>query len=372
MRSCLLLVLWLVYSSTCSGQALSPATTRIQRLLQAEFEAGKFNGVVLVAEQGTIAYHQAFGDADLTGQKKLRKKSVFRLASVSKAFTGMAVTMLRDEGKLSLDDSVEHHLPEFPYPGITILNLLHHTSGLPDYVGLLEEHWDVENQGDAQRKIARSPDALTMLIKHRPKVRFAPGEKYEYSNTGYITLGLIVERVAKQAFDQFLADRIFKPLKMRDTVLFNPLAPPNIKLRVLGFQESSKGRSPNDENFLNGMYGDGEVYSTAEDLLRWDQALYGGQLIAKKSIDQILTSGRLNDGSLTGYGFGWTVHEKYGHRVASHGGGWVGFRTWLERDLDSRRTLVVLTNNTSSELGRLKKKLQPIVFESSRLLAQTP
>ncbi len=369
MRNCLLFAVWLITTSICLGQSPSPAALRIERLLESEFKAGNFNGVVLAAEQGTIGYHGAFGVTDLTGRAKLGKKSVFRLASVSKAFTGMAITMLRDEGKLSIDDGVKLHIPEFPYAGITIRNLLHHTSGLPDYVELLEEHWDIENKDSSTRTIARSPDALALLIKHRPKVRFAPGEKYEYSNTGYITLGLIVERIAKKPFEQFLADRIFSPLKMQDTVLFNPLSPPKITRRAFGFRESGDGREANDEHFLNGMYGDGEVYSTAEDLLRWDQALYGDDnLVAKKSIQEIFTSGQLNDGSPTNYGYGWTVHEKYGHRVVSHGGAWIGFRTWIERDLDTKRLLVILTNNTTDQLGRLKAKLQPIVFESPCLL----
>ena len=361
--------LFLLACSNCYGQAESP-TAKIEAILSTLHEAGDFNGVVLAAEKGHVAYLKAFGDADLEGTP-LETDSVFRLASVSKAFTGMAITMLRDEGKLSIKDDVRKHLNEFPYEGVTIRHLLHHTSGLPDYVSLLEEHWDVENKSKPQkRKIARSPDALRMLIKHKPKIQFAPGEKHEYSNTGYITLGLIVQRVSGKPFGQFLHERIFEPLEMKNTVLFNPKSPPEISKQVIGFRKIGTGKAKNDENFLNGMFGDGEVYSTVEDMLKWDQALYTDQLVSKKSINEILTPGKTNDEKSCNYGYGWGIAKKYDHRVASHGGGWVGFRTWLERDLDANRTLIILTNNTSSKLGQLKKQLQPIVFQSGKLLKQ--
>ena len=139
---------------------------------------------------------------------------------------------------------------------------------------------------------------------------------------------------------------------------------------MIGFRKIGTGKAKNDENFLNGMFGDGEVYSTVEDMLKWDQALYTDQLVSKKSINEILTPGKTNDEKSCNYGYGWGIAKKYDHRVASHGGGWVGFRTWLERDLDANRTLIILTNNTSSKLGQLKKQLQPIVFQSGKLLKQ--
>ena len=207
-------------------------------------------------------------------------------------------------------------------------------------------------------------------------MRFEPGKKYEYSNTGYITLGLIVQRVSGTPFGSFLRRRIFRPLGMNQTVLFNPKAPPKMNHRAIGFIEKEGTRQANDEHFLNGMFGDGEVYSTAEDLLKWDQALYTERLVSKSTLKEIFTPGKLNDSSSHGYGFGWDIETKYGannaddqrHRVVSHGGSWIGFRTWIERDIDANRTLIILTNNTSKRLGKIKQAIQPIVFESRELM----
>ena len=361
--------LWLSFAGQLAAESV---VEKIDALLRSEFEQGRFNGVVLAAEDGRIAYHAAFGDASADGDVALERDSIFRLASVAKAFTGMAVAILIEEGKVGLNDDVRKYLPEFPYEGIEIRHLLHHTSGLPDYVTLLEAHWDVEHKDQPEeRKIARSPDALRLLIKHKPEMHFQPGEKWEYSNTGYITLGLVVERVSGKPFGQFLRQRIFRPSGMNRTLLFNPKKPPKLAKRAYGFVGRKGNRKPNDGHFLNGMYGDGEVYSTAEELLKWDQALYSTKLLPQMGIDRLFTPGKLNNGESAEYGFGWNVEKKYGHRVSSHGGGWVGFRTWVERDVDAKRTLIILTNNSSRSFGKLKAQLQPLVFESEELIETT-
>ena len=164
------------------------ARDQIDSLLNKHHEGGEFNGVVLVADHGHVVYHDAFGISSADGRTDLIPESSFRLASVAKAFTGMAIMLLHESGQLNYDDDVREFLDGFPYEGVSVRHLLHHTSGLPDYVRLMNEHWDVENKGTSDRRFARSPDALAMLIKHRPPVRFQPGERWEYSNTGYVVL----------------------------------------------------------------------------------------------------------------------------------------------------------------------------------------
>jgi len=335
----------------------------IDEYLETCHERGAFNGVVLGATKGKIDYFRALGVETIDGEKRLSTDSVFRLASVSKAFTAMAILILEEKGALSLDDDVRKHLPGLPYEGVTIRHLVHHTSGLPDYVSLLEAKWDLEGKKNGARKIATSPDALALLREHQPERRFAPGEKYQYSNTGYILLGLVVEKVSGMKFGEFFRAKIFAPLGMKRTVLFTPKTPPKIENRAYGFRYGVDGltRIPNDEHFLNGMYGDGEVYSCAEDLLLWDRALYSEKLVPRAAIERAFTPGKLEDGSPTSYGYGWVIQKRGTRRLVVHGGGWVGFRTWIERDLTNERVLIVLTNDTSGHFGKIRKDVAALL-----------
>ena len=354
-------------------------TAGIDKYLEACASRGEFNGVVLVARSGEVEYHRALGKASIDGSESLREDSVFRLASVAKAFTAVSILMLREEGKLSLDDDVRKYVPTLPYGGATIRHLLHHTSGLPDYVKLLDKQWDKGESDLSRRKFATNPDALARLIEHKPPVRFSPGERWDYSNTGYMLLALVVEKISGEPFGDFLTRRIFAPLGMKDTVLFTPLEPPEIEHRAWGYRLTPDGgeRLANDRNYLNAMYGDGEVYSTAADLVKWDQALYTSKLVSPEVLEEIFTPGRLNNGKETGYGYGWSVGSRGGHKVVNHGGGWVGFRTWIDRDLDNRRLLVILTNHTSRSLGSVRQGIFSILkgkeprlpkFSAARLL----
>ena len=349
-------------------------TAGIDKYLDACAARGEFNGVVLVARKGEVQYHRALGAASLDGNLALRKDSVFRLASVAKAFTAVSILLLREEGKLSLDEDVRKYVPTLPYAGATIRHLLHHTSGLPDYVKLLDQHWDAQ-QGDlSRRRFATNPDALGLIIKHKPPVRFAPGKRWDYSNTGYMLLALVVEKISGAPFSDFLTRRIFAPLGMKDTVLFTPITPPSIEQRAWGFRLSPDGgeRLANDRNYLNAMYGDGEVYSTAGDLLKWDQALYREKLLPAAAVEEMFTPGRLSSGKETGYGYGWGIAKRAGKKVVNHGGGWVGFRTWIDRELESRQLLVVLTNNSSRSMGMVRDGVLAIIAGKEPRLPKSP
>ena len=349
-------------------------TAGIDRFLEACADRGEFNGVVLVANSGKVSYHRAIGKASVDGGVPLRKDSVFRLASVAKAFTAVSILMLRQAGKLTLDDDVRKYVPTLPYEGATIRHLLRHTSGLPDYVKLLDKHWD-KGEGDlSRRRFATNPDALAQLIRHKPPVKFSPGERWDYSNTGYMLLALVVEKISGERFGDFLEKKIFAPLGMKDTVLFTPLKPPAIEHRAWGYRLAPDGgeRLANDRNYLNAMYGDGEVYSTAADLIKWDQALYTSKLISPADVDEMFTSGRLSSGKETGYGYGWGIGSRGGRKVVNHGGGWVGFRTWIDRELESRQLLVILTNHTSRSLGVVRRGVLSILEGKKPRLPKFP
>ncbi|MEC8895422.1 MAG: serine hydrolase [Planctomycetota bacterium] len=370
---CILLVVACIAAGSGFLRAEFPAAG-IDQYLDACAARGEFNGVVLVARKGEVQYHRALGAASIDGSVELRKDSVFRLASVAKAFTAVSILLLGEEGKLSLDDDVRKYVPTLPYAGATIRHLLHHTSGLPDYVKLLDQHWDAE-QGDlSRRKFATNPDALGLIIKHKPPARFAPGKRWDYSNTGYMLLALVVEKISELPFSDFLTRRIFAPLGMKDTVLFTPITPPSIEHRAWGFRLSPDGgeRLANDRNYLNAMYGDGEVYSTAGDLLKWDQALYQERLIPGAAVEEMFTPGRLSSGKETGYGYGWGIAKRAGKKVVNHGGGWVGFRTWIDRELESRQLLVVLTNNSSRSMGMVRDGVLAILAGKEPRLPKSP
>ena len=293
---------------------------------------------------------------------------------MAKAFTAVSILMLREEGKLSLDDDVRKYVPTLPYAGATIRHLLHHTSGLPDYVKLLDKYWDAEQGALSRRKFATNPDALGMIIKYKPAVRFTPGERWNYSNTGYMLLALVVEKISGASFSDFLTRRIFAPLGMKDTVLFTPITPPSIEHRAWGFRLSPDGgeRLANDRNYLNAMYGDGEVYSTAGDLVKWDQALYTQKLLPAAAVEEMFTPGRLSSGKETGYGYGWGVAKRGGKKVVNHGGGWVGFRTWIDRELKGGQLLVVLTNNTSRSMGVVRDGVLAVLAGKEPRLPKSP
>jgi CubicO group peptidase (beta-lactamase class C family) len=369
------LFLAVVFFLSCVGalQAEFP-TAGIDKYLDACAARGEFNGVVLVARKGKVQYHRALGKASIDGGVPLRRDSVFRLASVAKAFTAVSILMLREEGKLSLDDDVRKYVPTLPYAGATIRHLLHHTSGLPDYVKLLDKHWDAEEGDLSRRRFATNPDALGQLIKHKPPVRFSPGKRWDYSNTGYMLLALVVEKISGVPFSDFLTRRIFAPLGMKNTVLFTPITPPVIENRAWGFRLSPDGgeRLANDRNYLNAMYGDGEVYSTAGNLLKWDQALYQAKLIPAAAVDEMFTPGRLSSGKDTGYGYGWGIANRGGKKVVNHGGGWVGFRTWIDRELESRQLLVVLTNNSSRSMGMVRDGVLALLAGKEPRLPKSP
>ncbi|MGM0505108.1 MAG: serine hydrolase domain-containing protein, partial [Bacteroidota bacterium] len=179
----------------------------LDSIIQQKTERFHFNGSILVGYKGNCIYNQSFGYADIRKREPLSSDAIFQLASVSKQFTAMAVMILRDQNKLSYDDSVTRYIPDFPYPEMTIRMLLNHTSGLPNYMWLVEHHWKGENPPD-------NADIMKMMAKHKLSLYFTPGRRFNYSNTGYVVLASVVENVSGMPFADFLGQNIFQPLNM--------------------------------------------------------------------------------------------------------------------------------------------------------------
>lgn len=335
---------------------------KLSSLLEKMHEQKQFNGVVLLAEGGNVVFEVAHGVADLEGEKTLDADSSFRLASVSKQFTAMAIMILQEQGKLDYDDDIRKHLPELKYEGVTIRHLLNHTGGLPDYESWFDENWDTEKEFE-DKKTAYNKDVVEQFGKHNPAPEFSPGERWQYSNTGYVLLGHIIERASGVATRDFMAQSIFAPLEMNDTQAFATTDEFDLKCKVFGMERLADGSlGSNDWNFLNGMIGDGGVYASAHDLLKWDQGLYTEKLVKNETLAKAFTQGKTNDGESTDYGFGWGVEIEDGEPVSvSHSGGWVGFRTFISRDLVNKRTVILLTNDSSPHFGDVLRAIDSVV-----------
>jgi len=331
------------------------AAKAIDRLVEKHIELDKFNGCFLVAKDRKIIYERVHGISDPATGEKLTLEHRFRLASVSKQFAGLAVMILKQDGKLDYDDPVREYLPDLPYRGITIRHLLTHTSGLPDYGSLLESYWDTTRADSEERRIASNRDAYRLLVEHSPPALFKPGEKHSYCNTGYNILALVIERVSGKSYHEFMRTRIFEPAGMNSTFVNPADGTLPDSLRARGFRENPAGPGYiiTDRHYQNGMFGDGGIYSTVGDLFRYDQALYGDKLVSPGILKEGLSPSRLNDGSEEDYGFGWSILSDEGGDFVAHGGGWAGFSPFFIRDYNNGNTIIQLTNRPGITRGEL-------------------
>lgn len=290
-----------------------------------------------VVQNGRIAYEKGYGLASLEfGVPIDPKKTVFDIGSTSKQFTATSILLLAKDGKLSLDDEVRKHIPEFPDYGtpVTIRHLLHHTSGIRDYLNLMIlagfnfEDWTTAEDGLA-------------AITRQKALDFPPGSEHSYSNSGYFLLAQIVERVSGKTMREFAQERIFGPLGMANTQFFDD------HKRVLANRATAY--SPTENGFAVEMSnweqtGDGAVQTTVEDLAKWDQNFYDPKVGGPWLVEQLQTRGTLNDGETIDYARGLMVTDHRGLRRVSHGGGWAGYRAELIRFPDQKLSVVTLCN----------------------------
>ena len=330
----------------------------MQTLARAAYEKGGTNGAWLYAEKGEIISKGVVGFRDPAGTVPLTEDTIFQLASVSKQFTATAVMLVVRQGKLSLDDEITKYFPEIPYPGVTVRHLLSHTGGVPDYFD--DEDWFI----DLWKKEDRVPgndEIVNFLCETKLKPYFAPGEKLQYSNTGYNLLALLVERLSGVPYEEFLQKNIFEPAGMastrcchirRDGVPFEKYAQATV-------MENSRWVADVDSEedrvviAFDGLNGDDYVYTTIFDMLKWDRALREGKVLTLEEQALMYTPAKLNSGEDAvydeeeglSYGFGWGIgHEEGFGLVVSHSGGMPGVCTWFERFIDADRVLVLLGN----------------------------
>ncbi|PYY30965.1 serine hydrolase [Paenibacillus illinoisensis] len=324
---------------------------QIHALFEEVKQQGSFNGVVLVAVQGEKLLCEAIGTAEYNvgSSRHLTTDSMFELASVSKPITALGIVRLHQLAKLHWDDPIANLIPELPYPGITIRHLLSHTSGLPDYMELFANLWDPAHY-------ARNEDVLHMLIEHQPDPLFAPNESWMYSNTGYIVLAILIERISGQRYGDFLNEQIFQPLGMARTKVYNRRVEPGLvpedyawgyvyRIGHGGYVLPDDVPELNYVRYLDGLQGDGMVNSTVGDLLRLDRALYDDEFVSSTLRQQMFAPVSMNNGEIFHYGMGWLVeHDDRLGSIVHHTGGWPGYSTWFKRYIDRDFTLIMLQN----------------------------
>lgn len=344
-------------SASRTVMAQASLTERIDAIVR---EEKAFSGVVLVAHNGRSLYHKAFGFRDVNRRNKLRKNDLFELASVSKQFTASVIISLQEAGKLGFDDPIEKYV-DIPYPGIRIRHLLNHTSGLPDYQALMDKYWD-------KSKVAGNPDILEYLKRYAPPARFSPGERFEYSNTGYVVLASIAEVVSGMDFIELCRSRIFRPAGMRGADIRTNRVKEGLHHFARGhiwvetekrFVRADSFPSSDYTIWLGNRKGPGRVSAQAKDLLAWDKALRTAQLPGTRSGAEAYKSGLLNDGKATSYGFGWFLSSTAkGERVIWHDGDNPGYKTMFRRYPESGYTIIVLSNNYPAGFDRMVERIE--------------
>jgi CubicO group peptidase (beta-lactamase class C family) len=280
---------------------------------------------------------------------------------VSKQFTAMTIMMVKEKGLLHYDDLVEKYI-NIPYKGMTIRQLLTHTSGLPDYQAIMDSYWD-------KSKVADNDDIINYLNKYAPPKLFEPGEKYLYSNTGYVLLASILEKVSGRDFIEFCNTEIFNKLKMNHTAIRSLQEKAKIKNFAIGhvfvperndYIRADSFPSSNYTIWLGNRKGPGRISSTADDLLKWDQALYTNYLLSQTTLEEAFTPMLLNNGAISNYGFGWDLIPE--HNIVWHNGDNPGYKTLIIRFLKTKTTLIVLCNNATDEFVNLTDQLKKIIL----------
>lgn len=303
-----------------------------------------FSGSILVAKQGQIVYEHYTGWANHQTGDSITAETPLQIASTSKTFTGGAILQLVAEKKLQLSDSLGRFFPGFPYPGITVQLLLNHRSGLPNYLYYLEGSWD-------KKKFLTNQDVLQSLMTLKPGRSSNPDTRFQYCNTNYVLLALIIEQVSGKTYPEYLKEHIFDPLGMTNSFVYQP---GDSTVKTVSY---NAGGGIWGQDYTDGPYGDKNIYSTPRDLLKWDQALYGNKLISRALLDSAFKGYSFERPGQHHYGLGFRLLElENGKRVIYHNGRWHGFNSAFSRLPDEKATIIILGNRYRSSIYTVARK----------------
>jgi CubicO group peptidase (beta-lactamase class C family) len=332
--------LWALVIFVAAGCS-SDRESEVDRLFADYRPDGTPGASVMVIKDGAPILTRSYGLASVEDDIPVTPSTNFRLASVTKQFTATSILMLADQGKLSLDDSITKFFPDFPEfaNGIKIRHMLQHTSGIEDYEPLYGDPFP-------EQILDRG---VVEIIAGTERTYFAPGSEYRYSNSAYAVLAVLVEDLSGLSFPAFLQQNIFTPLRMASTVAYRR-GENSVPNRSYGYTVTDKLIEFSDQSAWSAVLGDGGIYSSVEDLFKWDQALYDGGLISPELRQAAWTPG------LENYGFGWRIDQYKGHKRYHHSGSTSGYRNFMQQFPDERLTVIVLTNRADPDVAPLAEK----------------
>lgn len=342
----------LLVTLAAGAQQSSPAppdlTAKFTEYMDAQLRASQFSGAVLVARDGQVLFARGYGMANLEHGIANSPQTKFRLGSITKQFTAVAFLQLQEQGKLSVQDAVCKYVPDCPaaWAPITIHHLLTHTSGIPNFTSFPDYQPTMMNASPPEKTLARFRD--------KP-LDFAPGERFSYSNSGYVLLGFILEKVTGQSYEQYLREHILGPAGMRNTGY--DWTSTVLSGRASGYARRGQSGYANAEYIhMSIPHAAGALYSTVEDFVKWDQALYGDTLLTQASREAMFTPFKGN------YAYGWAVRDIAGRKTIGHGGGINGFNTSFLRYVDDKLCVVAFSNVEGTRVGPLAQDLAAIAL----------
>jgi CubicO group peptidase (beta-lactamase class C family) len=316
-----------------------------EKFYDSMLDGSGFNGGMIVAKAGNIIFEKYKGFVNIDGIDSITASTSLHIASVSKTFTAMAVIKLQELGKLNIEDSVNHFFPEFNYPGVTVKTLLNHRSGLPNYLYFMEDAgWNKDS-------IIENKDVLQWLISKKGIIKniAPPNKKFTYCNTNFALLALIIEKVSGISYPAFMKENIFEPLGMKNT--FVHFKGDN-RIRSKSFDW--RGREIQD-NFLDDVYGDKNIYSTPRDLLKWDRALSDTVFLSAKSMELAYTPYSNEKPGTKNYGLGWRMNVYGdGKKIIFHNGWWHGNNAAFIRVLKDDATIILISNRYARSVYKAK------------------
>lgn len=338
----LLIALLVPVALNSQVRAQDGTTSRVDDYMKAEMQRQRIPGASLaVVKDGQIILAKGYGLANVEHQVAVKPETIFQSGSMGKQFTATAVMMLVEAGKLNLSDPITKYFTDAPdsWKNITVRHLLTHTAGTTDYPRDFDFRRDY-----TEDELLKRAEAIPLA--------FQPGEKWSYSNLGYVLLGILIHKVSGQFYGDFLQERVFKPLGMTTARIISEAdIVPN---RAAGYR-LVKGELKNQDWVSPSLNttADGALYLTVYDMAKWDAALYTEKLLKRSSLEQMWTPVKLNDSKTSPYGFGWSLGEVRGHHIIEHGGAWQGFKSYIARYVDDKLTVIVFANLIQANPGRI-------------------
>lgn len=316
--------------------------SEIQKKFDSLFPKETFNGEILIAKNGEILFEKYQGYHNFKEKTPITENTALHIASVSKTLTGAAIMKLYEEGKLQLEDTVQKYIPNFPYEGVTIKTLLSHRSGLPNYLYVMDKGWD-------KKRMASNEDIINFLIEHKVPRAAAPDRVFQYCNTNYILLALLVEKITGMDFPTYMKENVFKPLGMNNSYVFS-------KKDSAHYIETYSVSRPFPMDPYDGSYGDKNVYTTVRDLLKWNNVLYTGDFLKPQTIEMTYVAQSHEKPSVHNYGLAWRlINNPAGDTVVYHNGFWHGTNAVFTRFIQDTAVVIIIGNKQNRNIYKGKE-----------------